>query len=73
LAVEVLVDEILTQQLMREFDGRSVIDLLGAVKNLVCCMFVGFTEQQIQKEAFVQWQVLGEPAQEAGRRNTRSS
>ena len=47
-----MVDEILSQP-MPEFDGRSIIDLLDAVKiGLDFSLYVGFTEQQIQKEAF---------------------
>jgi hypothetical protein len=50
--VEELVDEILSQP-MPELDGRSIINLLDAVKNgLDFCLYVGFIKQQIAKEAF---------------------
>jgi hypothetical protein len=52
LEVEGLVDEILSQP-MPEFDGRSIIELLDAVENgLDFCLYVGFTVQRIQNEAF---------------------
>jgi hypothetical protein len=53
LAVEELVDEILTEP-KPEFDDQSIIDLKDETENdgLDFCMYVGFTVQQIQKEAF---------------------
>jgi hypothetical protein len=51
--VEVLVDEILSKP-MPEFDDDSIIDLLDKTekKGLDFCLYVGFTKQQIAKEAF---------------------
>jgi hypothetical protein len=53
LAVEELVDEILTKP-RPEFDNKSIIDLMDKAENngLDYCMYVGFTKQRIPKEAF---------------------
>jgi hypothetical protein len=53
LAVEELVDAILTMP-RPEFDDQGIIDLIDKTENDgLDCMFVGFTEQRIRDEAFV--------------------